>query len=466
MVKNEHDLIDGKKPSAFFRDIAKTIRDTKVKLGPYNPDAPFARSITIKAPDEDGYKDIGKRLRKGEKVYGLLQKWKPPIGSTKFREEDADIEHLWDDRNDNLKSKPKGAAYAEFIGDEVYEDITTRAFIDNHRMSQDALSLKQRMMSHAINYYMPPDKFAAYLDYFMHNLDDPKIRESVEQSLEQAFYQLGADGSISEEEYRAFAGDVANKRDRDTLSMLADIDTGKDMTEHTGLLLATACFHAAHRSYLSGLKKAINSPQMALSFTPGQRDTAHRVLTSTSFKQFNSFLIFQSHTNLTLMESDEQSTDDPAHICPHITEGWKRFSENSVLSTTFAETSIPDAFTPNRDASGQNHLEGKRLTCPALIHLRHARENHLIEKTYEEIAKLPKDHRLWDEAKATAEKIELSKAEKREAIAAEESQATSSTTAQTSAQTGGEDNPKNQVESNELAMDADTLAQPDTQRLI
>lgn len=177
-----------------------------------------------------------------------------------------------------------------------------------------------------------------------------------------------------------------------------------NLADYPELLLSFAVYHAAHRCYIADLKQAINQADY---LSDDERDNATFTISTNSFSQFNSFLLFLTMLPLTLLylkESDplhpetpipvttvgKDSVDSqggerttlvsPERVKEAIGKAWQTFFKKNILTREY-----------DKDGSLPENEEAKvaQLTCPARGHLQAASESKTLEGLYDFVLSNP-----------------------------------------------------------------------------
>ena len=253
---------------------------------------------------------------------------------------------------------------------------------------------------------MPHEEFAEYLDYFQHHLDKPEFRKALTASFDKMHRQLTS--PTAEPTARDdIMGKIEEGGDPVHLRMKV-ISAGiqKTVNQYPELALSLAIYHAAHRSYIDGMQNAV---RRSMILSSPERDNANFTLTSNSFRQTQSFLLFQSMLPLTMLYYEEgranpaaaAGADDAGGQCPFkkiLAKGPKvadaasdgpadpeamKSAINKAWRTFFKK----DMLTRNYDAAGNPPPEGEKpvakMTCPAKAHLRDAMAGKMLEGVYD-----------------------------------------------------------------------------------
>lgn len=307
----------------------------------------------------------------------------------------------WDSsfKNSHIDERKNIPGTVWHIGDEPHNDLTTRQlqYYKDIIPTQDDIAAKTSTVRKAIMAYMPEEAFAAYLAYFRDTLDMPEHQAAIKQSIRQLDMQL-LQRSLSEPVKWLDDAMRSGKHQSALLSTLAESATGKNIRNHPTLASALVIYHAAHSAYCKELGAAIDR---STEISDDERDNARYTLDSTSFNQFNHFLLFVSMGPLTLYHyaastprhsglaaslsailNPNHETTDHTRMSKAITAAWDSFFERKL---TRREYRAGDALPPEADQKSE-----KIISCPAHHHLQMTARESLLESTYNFILVNPK----------------------------------------------------------------------------
>ncbi len=309
------------------------------------------------------------------------------------------------------------------VGDVPYDMLTFTELRKDKglRPSQKEIALKQWSVTTAIKHYVPTDKFQEFLGFFTQCLAEKQFNSFVHSeyysslgvSLHRMMNQtelnddmVFGDTLLSHEQLDALIeeGNGNNVRAAGVRSPALDA-----LQHYPELAVSFAIFHAAHRSYLNELKSAISRAHEEKTISDDEFANASFTLNTVAFKQFNSFLLFNTLLPLVIHEyrkSCIEAGENPPEGLPDATIGassaeitgsglknenkpinhermkaaihsaWETFFETNVLRRDFGKDGMP----PADGSPGE-----KSIICPAILHLREAFKSETLERLYDTV---------------------------------------------------------------------------------
>lgn len=327
------------------------------------------------------------------------------------------------------------------IGDEPYNGLTSErlrftpfnhdGYQWKHKPVQRDMALKFTSVSRAINAYMPHEAFAAYLQDFAAHLDDPQHQASLKNTMKAikrqcrlapVFVNEEPDGVLRSHRFNAMieAGDGNQLRNRAHYSLVKE-----HFARYPELTTALSIYHAAHAAYLMDLYAAL---EKTCNISEEERDNALHVIESTSFHQFEDFLIFQTLLPLAIHAYDH--ADSLAAVYQHPSLPGAKVDAASVLSqgcthvgvdhermrmaiTTawnilFDKNLLMRHFRDDGSSAKPDEVPYAKMVCPAHGHLKASMKAGLVESLYAGIVAQPNTHsvtRLIASARETGENL-------------------------------------------------------------
>ncbi len=397
MAEQQFDLND------FFDGVAGNLHSQKCKL-------PGGREITI--------------LQTIDPPLGEPKKNRPRYSKTNVNRphlsESYHNAHLFQKEGGHDKDMP-GTVW--HVGDVPYDMLTFTELRKDKglRPSQKEIALKQWSVTTAIKHYLPTDKFQEFLGFFTQCLADKQFNSFVHSeyysSLGVSLHRMMNQTELSDD---MVFGDTLLSHEQ--LDALIEEGNGNQiraagwrspaldaLQNYPELAVSFAMFHAAHRSYLDELKSAISRAHEQKTISDDEFANASFTLNTVAFKQFNSFLLFNTLLPLVIHEyrkSCIEAGEKPPEGLPDarvaasgaeitgsglknenkpinhermkkaIHTAWETFLDTHVLRRDFGK----DGHPPADGGPGE-----KSITCPAILHLREAFKSKTLEKLYDTV---------------------------------------------------------------------------------
>ncbi len=347
----------------FFAAHVRRIRDTKVAIERRpNADAGTGK-ITVYAPD----------AKAPEYTRSMLDRFEIPLGQPieTFNSDIIKYGHAIDSK---ISDK---TGLVTHVGDEPYGGIAKRQFdLGKRTITQQHLNEKMRSIRLAIEHYMPPQDFAQYLVFFRENLDFPSHQQALKQSLRIMQSDLTTKKVTAHTpDVRFWIAAKDTSKVEDIRWRVSSVKEAKQIAPHADVVLALATYHAAHRSYLSGLKFAFAEALKKGEISEEQLDTGRYVLDSASFEQFQYFGLFSEYMPMLMLQLDVQPKSKPygEAVIDSIVKSWDDFFGTKVLTRDYGKIGVTEQ---------SESLAGATLTCPAKAHLKATADGKLLQETF------------------------------------------------------------------------------------
>lgn len=257
----------------------------------------------------------------------------------------------------------------EFIGDEPYTEPTPRQ-VENYRdisLDQEVIRLRSASVREAIDYYVPPLAFEAWLNFFVGSLDRPSHYDTLYNTLDHIPEQM----NMRPPSRIAPAAVVRKYLDRGpdlARYVLSFSEHFRQAPNHPDILLTIAIYQAAHHCFLERVQGALHNSHRTRAISTEQWQNALHVFEH-PLKQFDDFLIFATLLPLILLRrneiidsADPRATDATWAARTAITEGSALFLEKRLLR--------------------RNLSNGDRMICPANRHLRWSIQRRQFERLH------------------------------------------------------------------------------------